>query len=133
LIDKSALERLHRSADPDDWARRIDRGLVHVTTVTVLEAGYSARSAQDLVRILAGPPLAAMPVEYVTPAIEDRALQILTALAERGHHRAPSLPDILIAAIAERSGLTILHVDEDFEVIAEVTNQPLERLVMRDE
>jgi hypothetical protein len=133
LIDKSALERLHQSVDPDEWASRIDRGLVHITTVTLMEAGYSARSVPDLVRILTGPPLAAMPVEYLTPAIEDRAIQILTALAERGQHRAPSLPDILIAATAERSGLTILHVDKDFELIAEVTNQPLERLVMGNE
>jgi predicted nucleic acid-binding protein len=133
LIDKSALERLHRSADPEAWTSRINRGLVHVTTVTLLEAGYSARSAQDLGRILTGPPLAAMPVAYLTPAIEDRALQILTALAERGHHRAPSLPDILIAATAERSGLTILHVDKDFELIAEVTDQPIERLILDTE
>ena len=133
LIDTSALERLHRSANPDEWAGRIDRGLVHVTSVTLLEAGYSARSAQDLVRILGEAPLAAMPVEYLTPAIVDRAVQILTALAERGQHRGPSLPAILIASTAERSGLTVLHVDKDFELIAEVTHQPLERLVMSHE
>ncbi len=101
--------------------------------MTLLEAGYAARSAHDVGRILTGPPMAATPVEYLTPAVEDRAVQILTALAERGRHRAPSLPDVLIAAIAERSGLTILPVDEDFELIAEVTSQPLERLVMTDE
>jgi hypothetical protein len=103
---------------------------VHVTTVTLLEAGYSARSKEDLSRILNGPPLSSMPVEYLTPVIEDRAIQILAALADRGQHRAPSLPDILIAATAERSGLTVLHVDRDFELIAEVTHQPLERLLL---
>jgi hypothetical protein len=70
LIDTPALERLHRSAIPDEWANRIDRGLVHVTTVTPLAAGCPARPAQDLVRIP-------------------------------------------IAAIAGRSGLTILHLGED--------------------
>ncbi len=130
MIDKSALERLGRSKDPETWASRIDRGLVHVTTVTLLEAGYSARSKEDLSRILNGPPLSSMPVEYLTPVIEDRAIQILAALADRGQHRAPSLPDILIAATAERSGLTVLHVDRDFELIAEVTHQPLERLLL---
>ena len=108
----------------------IDRGRVHITTVTLLEAGYSARSAADMRLILAGPPMSSMPVAYLTPAIEDRAVQILTSLAEREQHRAPALPDILIAATAERSGHTILHVDKDFELIAEVTHQPLERLVM---
>ena len=71
-----------------------------------------------------------MPVEYMTPVIEDRAVDVLTVLAERGHHRAPSLPDLLVAATAERAGLTVLHVDKDFELIAEITHQPLERLEM---
>lgn len=131
LIDKSALERLGASADPELWAARIERGLVHVSTITLLEAGYAARSARDLARILNGPPLSSMPVEYLTPVIEDRAIQILVSLAERGQHRAPSLPDILIAATAERSGHAIVHLDKDFDLIAEVTHQPMERLVMK--
>lgn len=130
LIDKSALVRLGESADPDEWARRIDRGLVHITTLTLLEAGYSARSSEDLQRNLHGPPLSSMPVEYMTPVIEDRAVDLLALLAERGQHRAPSLPDLLVAATAERTGLTVLHVDKDFDLIAEITHQPLERLVM---
>jgi predicted nucleic acid-binding protein len=35
-----------------------------------------------------------------------------------------------IAATAELAGLTILHLDKDFEVIAQVTGQPVERLSM---
>ncbi len=73
-------------------------------------------------------PLALMPVEYQTPAIEDRAVEVLTLLADRGQHRAPSIPDIVIAATAELTGLTVLHVDKDFEIIAGITGQPLERL-----
>lgn len=69
-----------------------------------------------------------MPVEYATPAIEDRAVEVLTLLADRGQHRAPSIPDLLIAATAELAGLIVLHVDKDFELIAEITGQPLERL-----
>ena len=52
----------------------------------------------------------------------------LTLLADRGQHRAPSIPDLIIAATAELAGLTILHLDKDFEVIAQVTGQPVERL-----
>ncbi|MGB3054545.1 MAG: PIN domain-containing protein, partial [Acidimicrobiales bacterium] len=74
------------------------------------------------------PPLSEMPVEYLTPAIEDRAVEVQLALAERGLHRAPSIPDLLIAATAELAGLTVLHVDKDFELIAEVTDQPQQRL-----
>ena len=69
-----------------------------------------------------------MPVEYFAPAIEDRAIEVQAILAERGQHRAPSIPDLLIAAVAELAQLTVLHVDKDFELIAEVTGQPVERL-----
>ena len=69
-----------------------------------------------------------MPVEYQTPAIEDRALEVLTLLADRGQHRGLSIPDLIIAATAEFAGLTVLHLDKDFEIIASITGQPLERL-----
>ena len=49
-------------------------------------------------------------------------------LADRGHHRAPSVPDLIVAATAELAGLTVLHLDKDFELIAGVTGQNLERL-----
>ena len=71
-----------------------------------------------------------MPVEYLTPAIEDRAVEILTVLADRGQHRAPSIPDLIIAATAELAGLTVLHLDKDFDLISEITGQPMERLNM---
>jgi hypothetical protein len=128
LIDKSALVRLGASPDAAEWAARIERGVVRVTTVTRLEVGYSARSGADLRAGLRQPPLAAMPVEYLTPAIEDRAVEMLTLLADRGQHRGPSIPDLIIAATAELAGLTVLHVDKDFEIIADITGQPLERL-----
>ena len=128
LIDKSALVRLAASADAVEWAERIERGMIRITTVTRLEVGYSARSGPDLRAGLRQPPLAAMPVEYLTPSIEDRAVEVLTLLADRGQHRAPSIPDLIIAATAELAGLTVLHLDKDFEVIADITGQPLERL-----
>ena len=128
LIDKSALVRLAASPDAAEWAVRIGRGLVRITTVTRLEAGYSARSGPELRAGLQQPPLSSMPVEYLTPAIEDRAVEVLTLLADRGQHRAPSISDLIIAATAELAGLTVLHVDKDFEVIAQITGQPVERL-----
>jgi len=131
LIDKSALIRLASSADAAEWAARIERGLVRISTVTRLEVGYSARSGADLRAGLQRPPLSSMPVEHLTPAIEDRAVEILTLLADRGQHRAPSVPDLIIAATAELAGLTVLHLDKDFEVIADLTGQPLERLTTR--
>jgi predicted nucleic acid-binding protein len=128
LIDKSALVRLAASPDAADWASRIERGLVRITTVTRLEVGYSARTGTELRTGLRQPPLASMPVEYLTPAIEDRALEVLGLLADRGQHRAPSIPDLIVAATAELAGLTVLHQDKDFDIIADVTGQSMERL-----
>jgi predicted nucleic acid-binding protein len=128
LIDKSAVARLHLATNAQEWASRIERGLVRICTVTRLEVGYSARTAPDHRSLFAEPPIAAMPVEYLTPKIEDRALRLQAELAERGQHRAPTVPDLLIAATAELAELTVLHVDEDFDLIAEVTGQHVERL-----
>ena len=69
-----------------------------------------------------------MPVEYQAPAVEDRAVEVLTLLADRGQHRGPVDPGLIIAATAELAGLTVLHLDKDFEIIADVTGRPLERL-----
>ena len=128
LIDKSALVRLGASPDAGQWAGRIERGLVRITTVTRLETGYSARSGPDLRAGLQRPPLSSMPVEYLTPAVEDRAVEVLALLADRGQHRAPSTPDLIIAATAELAGLTVLHLDKDFDIIAQITGQPMEGL-----
>ena len=131
LIDKSAIGRLHLATDADVWANRIERGLVRISTVTRLEIGFSARSGEDHRALFTEPPITSMPVEYLTPAIEDRAIEIQAALAHRGQHRAPSIPDVLIAATAELAQLTVLHVDKDFELIAEFTGQQHEPLNVR--
>lgn len=128
LIDKSALVRLAQSPDAAEWASRIQRGLVRISTVTLLEIGFSARTADELRSSSAKAPLASMPVEYLTPVIEDRAVAVQLALADRGQHRAPSIPDLLIAATAELAQLTVLHFDKDFGLVAAITGQPTERL-----
>ena len=128
IVDKSALGRLAQSLDADEWASRLERGLVRISTVTRLEVGFSSRSAADLRASFDRPPLAAMPVEYLTPRIEDRAIEVQALLADRGHHRAPSIPDLLIAATAELAHLTVLHLDKDYDLIAAVTGQPIEAL-----
>lgn len=128
LIDKSALVRLATSVDAEVWSNRVERGLVRISNITRLEVGYSARTGESARRGFREPPLVALPVEYLTPAIEDRALEVQLSLADRGRHRGPSIPDLMIAATAELVGLTVLHVDKDFEVIAGITGQPVERL-----
>ncbi len=128
LIDKSAFNRLTASPDAAEWVDRANRGLIRISTVTRLEIGFSARSATQLRADLTSPPLSLLPVEYVRPAIEDRVVEVQALLADRGQHRAPSIPDLLIGATAELSNLTVLHLDKDFDLIAAITGQPVERL-----
>lgn len=128
LIDKSALIRLGTSSEVETWAERIERGLVRIATVTLLEVGYSARNAAELRAGLYEAPVGSMPIEYATPTAEDRAVEVLALLADRGHHRAPSVPDLLIAATAEGAGLVVLHQDKHFDLIAEITRQEMQRL-----
>jgi predicted nucleic acid-binding protein len=130
LIDKSAYARLQlgQAANRNEWSARISRGLVRLSTITRLELGYSARSGDTGRRQFTVPPLSLMPIEHLTPAIEDRAFEVQMLLADRGQHRAPSIPDLLIAATAEKAALTVLAMDKDFDLIAAVTGQPVETL-----
>lgn len=133
LLDKSAFVRLEldQVADAEMWKARIDRGLVRISTITRLELGYSVRTGTEGREGFRQPPLSLMPVERITPAIEDRAEEVQMLLADRGQHRAPSIPDLLIAATAEKAGLTVLAVDKDFDLIAGITGQSVETLVLR--
>lgn len=69
------------------------------------------------------PPLSLMPVDYLTPAMQDRAVAVQLLLADQGQHRAPSILDLLVAAAAELAGLTGLAVGNDFGLIAEITGR----------
>lgn len=131
LIDKSAFVRLGSGPDDEAWAARIDRGLVRMATLTRLELGFSARTAAAWRSELEVAPLAAMPIQYLTPAIEDRSVEVQLLLGDRGQHRAPSIPDLMVAATAELAGLIVLHYDKDFDLIAEVTGQPVEWLASK--
>jgi predicted nucleic acid-binding protein len=52
-------------------------------------------------------------------------------LSRRGLHRSVPIPDLVLGAVAERHGLTLLHYDQDFDSIAEVTGQPAHWIVPR--
>ncbi len=60
--------------------------------------------------------------------MEARAVEVQGLLADQSHHRAAKVPDLVIAAIAELANLTVLHVDKDFDLIAAITGQSVNRL-----
>lgn len=128
LIDKSALARLAGAPDVTEWISRIERGLVHISTPTLLEIGYSAQGAADWNDRIARPPASLLPIVNLPPGSEQRALEVQAPLVAQGQHRPPSVADLLIAAIAQAAGLGVLHVDKDFDLIGAVTGQPVQRL-----
>jgi predicted nucleic acid-binding protein len=63
------------------------------------------------------------------PDILERALSLQRTLAHHhGMWHRTSIPDLLIAETAIHHGLGVVHVDRDFERIAEVRRLPVRRL-----
>ena len=123
LIDTSALARLLRpGAESFGWDQAAAAGLIALCPVTELEFFYSARSAADRergiqhVRSLFG----WVPVHDRAFA---RAWDVQGDLTGRGEHRSAGPVDLVVAATAELHGLTLLHHDRDFDLIARVTGQ----------
>lgn len=130
LADTSALARLGRASVGDRLAPLIDSGLVAMCSVVLLEVLFSARSPLDHRRTRKRLTLALESATMDQPEL-DRAVEIQALLAERGEHRGVALPDLMIAATAERHGLIVLHYDADFDRIAAVTGQPTDWVVAR--
>lgn len=127
LVDKSVWARAHQAAVGEALQPFLERGLLATCAVVDLEVLFSARNAADHAR---GRMLRSgfewLPL---TDEIGTRAIEVQSLLAEKGHHRAASIPDLLVAATAERHGATVLHYDADFDTIAAVTQQSVRWVV----
>ncbi len=129
LIDKSALARMSMEPVRERLAPIIEAGEAATCAIVDLEVLYSARNHEEHERIRRRRSLAYTSVP-VTEETFERAIGIQGELAVIGRHRVP-IPDLIIAAAAEAAGLMILHYDGDFDIIAEVTRQPVEWVVER--
>ena len=131
LADTSALSRIgNHPGVRAALAELVAAGQIAWSDPTRLEMGLAARNGPDhadLERALDG-----LPHARLSPRDYDRAWQVQGKLAELSRHRGIALPDLLVAACAERLGLTVIHRDADFDVIAEVTGQPTRWAVERD-
>jgi predicted nucleic acid-binding protein len=127
LLDNSAWVRLGDTAVPDERAAElataIETGDVATCLPFLLEAGYSARSARDHDELM--DELLALPYFRIDDDVERRALEAQRQLARIGHHRLPPV-ELLVAAIADRYDLAVLHYDGDYDVIAEKTDLSFE-------
>lgn len=130
LVDNSALSRLDHAEVVAVLAPRIDQGLVAVSILTELEVGYSARSTSHYRATRRSIVDRLIPVAIPYRA-EARAREVQAALVARGQHRSTGVADLLIAATAEMEGLSVLHYDADFDLIAEITGQVCEWVVPR--
>lgn len=135
LADTSAWANAHRLGAPEAVSESFGKLLSDREVATcgpvMWELLHSANNAEEY-------RARRKDLEYLDRApFEDadweRALDVCQALAEKGGslHRAPSLPDAMIAVAAERAGLTVLHYDKDFDLIAGVTGQPCEWIAPR--
>jgi predicted nucleic acid-binding protein len=75
--------------------------------------------------------LLSLPYYRFDEATEQRALDAQAQLARVGHHRLPPV-DLLIAALADRNGLGILHYDHDYDLIAEKTDLTFDSVWLAD-
>jgi predicted nucleic acid-binding protein len=129
LADTSVVARLQH----DDVAARVNPmfigGRIATCATIDLEVLVIARSAEEHDEIWFERQL--MPRAPITEACMERAIEVQGALAASGQHRGVSPIDLVTAAAAEAAGLTVLHYDHDFDLIAEVTGQPMEWVVPR--
>jgi predicted nucleic acid-binding protein len=94
--------------------------------ISDLEIGFSARNAKEWDALIDA--LDAFELLHTTADHLRRAKQVQRLLAAR-HQRGRKVPDLLVAAAAESSRLTVLHYDADFDLIANVTRQACEWVV----
>lgn len=129
LADTSAFARLDQPDVAAVIGPLVAEGRVALCAPVAFELGFSARSAADHDAVMSN--IDAFESVPVTEGDHRRALELQSLLAARGQHRALSLVDALVAAVAESRDLTVLHYDADFDVVSEITGQPTKWVVER--
>ncbi len=120
LLDTSVLTRLREPTVREAIEPRAQLGQLARAAISDLEIGFSARNAAEWDCLLDA--VEAFELVQTTAEHVCRAKRVQRLLAAK-HQRGRKLPDLLVAAAAESSGLTVLHYDADFDLIAEATGQ----------
>ena len=128
LADTSAWVWSRRVKYPElrgEFDTAVVDGEVATCDMVRLELLYSARNLREFAEIRE--ELAALPDCPIGTEQWERALSVYEQLSARGgaHQRSVKHPDLLIAAAAEAAGVTVVHYDEDYDRIAEITGQPV--------
>ncbi len=122
LADTSAFARLNKPHVASAIGPMIAEGKIALCAPVAFELGFSARSSADYQAIMSR--IDAFESAPATEGDHQRCLDVQRLLAQKGQHRAVSLVDALVAAIAESRNLTVLHYDADFELVSNLTGQP---------
>jgi predicted nucleic acid-binding protein len=130
LADTSALARLHHPAVTAVLVPLIESGLVATCGVIEFELGWATRSSAEFDQLRTDRDAG---YEWLATHDEDwrHALDVQASLWRSGRMRAVGLPDLLVAAVAERERVIVLHYDGDYDLIAQVTSQPMQWVVPR--
>jgi predicted nucleic acid-binding protein len=130
LADTSALARLHYPSVAAVLAPLIEAGVVGTCGVIEFELGWATRNTAEFDQLRADRDTG---YEWLATHDEDwrRVLDVQASLWRSGRMRSVGLPDLLIAAVAERERVTVLHYDGDYDLITEVTGQPMQWVVPR--
>jgi predicted nucleic acid-binding protein len=105
LLDTSVLTRLGQRSIRVTVEPRAERAELARAGISDLEIGYSARSAAEWDRLAEA--LGAFELIETTAEHLRRAKQVQRQLASK-HQRGRKIPDLLVAAAAEASNLTVL-------------------------
>jgi predicted nucleic acid-binding protein len=123
LADFSALARWHHPPVRTVLAPLVEHGLIATCGITELVVLFSARGRADCGQLAADRGHA---YEWLPTEDGDlrRALGVQAELTAGGRPGAVPLPDLIIAAVAERHRVCVLHYDADYERVATITGQP---------
>ena len=130
LVDTSAAARMSHPDVAVVVAPLISRGLIATCATLDFEALYSARTPSEYEQVRSRRRAT---YEYLPTNDIDwhRALDVQRQLASRSQLRAVGMPDLLIAAVAERERVTVVHYDADFDTIESITGQPMQWVAPR--
>ena len=123
LVDTSVWGRAHQEAVGTRLEELARAGRIWTCRLVDLEIAYGSR-ARDVSEVVE--ERFALPFAPIDQAVMDRSVRVAAELARVGRHRGAKPVDLVIAAAAEASRLSVLHYDSDYDRIAAATNQPTE-------
>jgi predicted nucleic acid-binding protein len=124
LVDTTILILRERHDQVLTWfAAQLAADNLAVCDVVALEYLMGARSGGHYDEL--GEAISGMHRVDIEPADWQRARAVHRDLAHLtgGGQRAVKIPDLIIAAAAERAGMPVAHYDEDYDRIAGLTGQ----------